>query len=74
MYRGFNIHNDNKFGIYNKIGEELYIPKWTTVKSTLDNFSLTNAALNGSEIQQNWFEQINDVFIYSHKIETWQSV
>lgn len=71
MYRGFNlVLSFTDEDLFQK-GRTLNAQNKLKVKNTLNDFIAPDGSLNGSEIQRNWFSQLDaDVFIsHSHKDE-----
>lgn len=82
MYRGFNLNIDTNNLIesktflklfddgqdYNNIGKRLLETNKREVETNLNSFLNPNKSLNGSEIQENWFPQVEaDIFLsHSH--------
>lgn len=72
MYRGYNLDlnwNNNLDDKFYDSGLSLFKQDKKIIKDTLDGFTLDNGKLDGSEIQKNWFPQMEDydVFIsHSH--------
>lgn len=72
MYKRLNISMDcvadPNFGVYVKIGQELYNTTKVKVKTNLDDFALSDRSIDGTKMQNDWFPQIQaDVFIsHSH--------
>ena len=80
MYRGFQLdltqedlrNNDlRELEEYYEKGRTLYEGSKTTIKKTLNDFLLSDGSLDGSEMEANWFPQIDaDIFIsHSHQDE-----
>lgn len=74
MYRGFNLdlNCDNKFeDKYFSKGKSIYISNKKQIEEKLKSFVTNDGAIDGSEMQSNWFPQVNaEVFIsHSHKDE-----
>jgi hypothetical protein len=73
MYRGFNLSSlsfKNPHGLITR-GRSLADLNGVAVKETLDAFIAEGGALDGGQLQENWFPQIHaDVFIsHSHRDE-----
>lgn len=71
MFTGFDLITNIDFSDYENEGESLFARHRRQVKDKLDAFMLNDGHLDGSEMQENWFPQMNcDVFIsHSHKDE-----
>lgn len=67
MYRGFNLQfaldYDSK---YYQIGKELLSDQKNQVQTNLNKFLLPNKSLNGTDIQENWFPEIDAHIFLSH--------
>lgn len=75
MYKGFRVENisrENNSDFYLRKGYDLYNDYKDIVRSSLTEFLNTDNSLDGSEIINQWFPQINaHIFIsHSHKDET----
>ncbi|QSO50825.1 hypothetical protein JZ785_18280 [Alicyclobacillus curvatus] len=71
MYSGFNLKTNIDFSEYEDEGKNLFARHRRQIRDKLDAFMLNDGHLDGSEMQENWFPQLNcDVFIsHSHKDE-----
>lgn len=69
MFAGFNLHMDEVNSRFEKIGKEIYQNNKRIVEKELDEFIESDGSIDGTELQNHWFPQINaDVFIsHSHK-------
>lgn len=76
MYRGFQLdlsqkeprsnHLVRELKEYYEKGKTLYETSKTTIKKTLDDFLLLDGSLDGSEMEANWFPQIQAHIFISH--------
>lgn len=69
MLTGFELNSTGvNYEGYYEIGKKIYENKKTKVKYNLEKFTSSNSTLNGTQLQENWFPQINaDIFIsHSH--------
>lgn len=71
MFKGFNLKTQQSFQNYYDIGNQMYHNIKKEVKGNIDKYVCEDGSLNGTEIQSDWFPQINaDIFIsHSHKDE-----
>jgi hypothetical protein len=72
MYRGFQLElKELNFNFYYAAGKALYDSDKKVFKPVLDSFIGPNGAIDGSEMQGQWFPEVTaDVFIsHSHKDE-----
>ncbi|GGA34482.1 toll/interleukin-1 receptor domain-containing protein [Paenibacillus physcomitrellae] len=71
MFNGFNLITDEKFLSYKERGYAIYNGHRQSVENELNKFILDDGSINGSELQEDWFPQINaDIFIsHSHADE-----
>ena len=70
MYRGFNLKGSltpHKF--FQDIGNDLFVEQQQQVQKKLNKFLLPNNSLNGTEIQENWFPEIDAHIFLSHSHE-----
>jgi hypothetical protein len=69
MFRGFNLSLSKDFSNFKPHGEKLNSNNCAAVQKTLDTFLTDGGVLNGTQLQEHWFPQINaDVFIsHSHQ-------
>lgn len=68
MYAGFEIKSDNVYSDYYEKGKSILSKYDIKAREDLSKFMVKDGSLNGSEIQENWFPQIDaDIFIsHSH--------
>ena len=68
MYRGFYVTPSLDFEEFRAIGKKMFDANRAIIKTKLDSYLLPGGALDGSEMQDNWFPQIEaDIFIsHSH--------
>ncbi len=73
MYKGYKLEevNISNFSYYHKIGNSLYLEHKRNVRTSLETFLHQNNTLDGTEIIQNWFPEIEaDIFLsHSHNDE-----
>ncbi|MEK4627363.1 MAG: hypothetical protein ABS939_22430 [Psychrobacillus sp.] len=71
MFAGFNLSSNESFSSYQRLGEEIYNKSKIVVRNSLDKYFDTNGSINGTNLQEHWFPQIDaDIFIsHSHKDE-----
>lgn len=71
MYTGFNFKTKNKFDCYYQSGTEMYNKFKKPIRKKLDEYIGIDGSLNGSDIQKDWFQDIEaDIFLsHSHKDE-----
>lgn len=70
MFKGFNLNTTlDSFGDYQEFyqtGTRLYNGHKDSIKEALDKYLLSNGALNGSKMREDWFPQINASIFISH--------
>ncbi|OXA70644.1 hypothetical protein B0A67_15575 [Flavobacterium aquidurense] len=72
MYKGFNLSLNSKelsnFQHYYKIGEENYLKLKKPIDNNFRKFLFSPTTIDGTELQENWFPNLNaDIFIsHSH--------
>lgn len=71
MYRGFDVKIGSYTEYYYKIGIEMFNSYEKETIQILDNFVGIDGIINGSELQENWFANLNaDIFLsHSHTDE-----
>ncbi|MCX0367872.1 hypothetical protein [Clostridium perfringens] len=71
MYKGFNFKTRKSFDGYYESGIKLYNKFNTETRKTIDKYVGTNGEINGSNLQEDWFPNIEaDIFLsHSHKDE-----
>lgn len=68
MYAGFNLITNDKLETYKNKGYAIYDNNMKIIVEELNKFLLNDGSLDGTEMQNSWFPQINaDVFLsHSH--------
>lgn len=71
MFACFNFSTDKDFRSYRETGELIYNNNKANIKKSLSDYFDINGSINGTELQENWFPEIDaDIFIsHSHKDE-----
>lgn len=71
MFAGFNLTTTENFNMFQKTGEMIFNESRNRIQESLDKFLKSNGSINGIDLQEHWFPQINaDIFIsHSHKDE-----
>nr|WP_302660412.1 hypothetical protein [uncultured Clostridium sp.] len=69
MHTGFNFETKKKFDCYFKSGEDLYLRTKKNIEEHLDAYIGENGEIDGSQLQEDWFPEIDaDIFLsHSHK-------
>ncbi|MBU8715250.1 toll/interleukin-1 receptor domain-containing protein [Brevibacillus parabrevis] len=68
MFAGFNLKMGSDLSQYKELGKSIFNNCKKQVEEEIDKFLLDDGSINGTEMQSNWFPQINaDIFIsHSH--------
>ncbi|MFC0476256.1 hypothetical protein ACFFHF_13535 [Robertmurraya beringensis] len=68
MYAGFNLITNDDFIAFRNNGNTIYNNKKRIIEEELKKFLLNDGSLDGTEMQNSWFPQINaDIFLsHSH--------